>query len=144
MKTKEKGFDPKVFLAKAAAGRTVETYQKNAKVFSQGDPADAIFYVQKGKVKLTVVSQQGKEAIVAILGAGDFFGEGCLAGQPQRMAGASTMCDCSIMRLKKAGVIRLLHNQPSFSELFLHYLLSRNIRIEEDLVDQLFNSSEKR
>jgi CRP/FNR family transcriptional regulator, cyclic AMP receptor protein len=110
----------------------------------QGDQADAIFYIQKGKIKLTVVSKQGKEAVVAILGVGDFFGEGCLAGQPQRMASASTMSDCSIMRLEKAGVIRLLHDQPAFSALFLHHLLSRNIRIEEDLVDQLFNSSEKR
>jgi CRP/FNR family cyclic AMP-dependent transcriptional regulator len=137
-------FDPKVFLARAATGRTVEAYQKNGNVFSQGDQADAIFYIQKGKVKLTVVSQQGKEAVVAILGAGDFFGEGCLAGQSQRMASAATMSECSIMRLRKTGVVRLLHDEPSFSELFLHYLLSRNIRIEEDLVDQLFNSSEKR
>ena len=137
-------FDTKVFLARADTGRTVGTYQKNEKVFLQGDLADAIFYIQKGKVKLTVVSTHGKEAVVAILGAGDFFGEGCLAGQSQRVASAATMSECSIMRLKRAGVIRLLHDEPSFSELFLHYLLSRNIRIEEDLVDQLFNSSEKR
>ena len=145
MKRKEKQpFDPKAFLAKADKGRTLADHPKNHKIFLQGDPADAIFYIQKGKIKLTVVSQQGKEAVVAILGAGDFFGEGCLAGQPQRMASATTMSDCSIMRLEKAGVIRLLHDQPAFSELFLHHLLSRNIRIEEDLVDQLFNSSEKR
>ncbi len=145
MKRKAKQvFDPKVFLAKAATGRTVEAYQKNGNVFLQGDPADAIFYIQKGKVKLTVVSQQGKEAVVAILGAGDFFGEVCLAGQSQRMASAATLSECSIMRLNKERVVRLLHDEPSFSELFLHYLLSRNIRIEEDLVDQLFNSSEKR
>ena len=145
MKRKEKqGFDPKGFLAKADKGRTLADHQKNQKVFLQGDSADAIFYIQKGKIKLTVVSQQGKEAVVAILGVGDFFGEGCLAGQSQRMASATTMSDCSIMRLEKAGVIRLLHDQPAFSELFLHHLLSRNIRIEEDLVDQLFNSSEKR
>ena len=145
MKRKEKqGFDPKGFLAKADKGRTLADHQKNQKVFSQGDSADAIFYIQKGKIKLTVVSQQGKEAVVAILGAGEFFGEGCLAGQSQRMASATTMSDCSIMRLEKAGVIRLLHDQPTFSEVFLHHLLSRNIRIEEDLVDQLFNSSEKR
>jgi len=145
MKRKEKqGFDPKGFLAKADKGRTLVDHQKNQQVFLQGDSADAIFYIQKGKIKLTVVSQQGKEAVVAILGVGDFFGEGCLAGQSQRMASATTMSDCSIMRLEKAGVIRLLHDQPTFSELFLHHLLSRNIRIEEDLVDQLFNSSEKR
>ena len=137
-------FDPKVFLARADTGRTVGAYEKNEKVFLQGDPADAIFYIQKGKLKLTVVSTHGKEAVVAILGADDFFGEGCLAGQSQRIASATTMSECSIMRLKKAAVIRLLHDEPSFSELFLHYLLSRNIRIEEDLVDQLFNSSEKR
>jgi CRP/FNR family cyclic AMP-dependent transcriptional regulator len=109
----------------------------------QGDPADAVFYIQKGKIKLTVVSKQGKEAVVAILGAGDFFGEGCLAGQPFRMASAATMSECSIMRLEKAGVIRLLHEQPAFSELLLHHLLSRNIRIEEDLVDQLVQLQRK-
>jgi CRP/FNR family cyclic AMP-dependent transcriptional regulator len=145
MKRKEKQrFDPKGFLARADKGRTLADHQKNQKVFLQGDSADAIFYIHKGKIKLTVVSQQGKEAVVAILGVGDFFGEGCLAGQSQRMASATTMSDCSVMRLEKAGVIRLLHDQPAFSELFLHHLLSRNIRIEEDLVDQLFNSSEKR
>ncbi|HEV8038496.1 MAG TPA: Crp/Fnr family transcriptional regulator [Bryobacteraceae bacterium] len=137
-------FDPKAILANVGRGRTLADYKKNQRIFSQGDPADAIFYIQTGKVKLTVVSKQGKEAVVAILGSDDFFGEGCLAGQSLRMAGASAMSACSIMRLEKRGVIRLLHNQPAFSELFLHYLLSRNIRIEEDLVDQLFNSSEKR
>ncbi len=140
----EQDFDPKLFLARADKGRTLSENRKDHKVFLQGDAADAIFYIQKGKIKLTVVSQHGKEAVVAILGAGDFFGEGCLAGQFQRMACATTMSDCSILRLEKATVIRLLHDQPAFSELFLHHLLSRNIRIEEDLVDQLFNSSEKR
>ncbi len=145
MKRKEnQSFDPKTFLARADKGRTLVDYRKNDQVFVQGDPADSIFYIQRGKIKLTVVSQQGKEAVVAILGTGDFFGEGCLAGQPQRMASATTLSDCSIMRLEKAGVMRLLHDQPAFSELFLHHMLSRNIRIEEDLVDQLFNSSEKR
>ena len=145
MKRKENpDFDPKTFLARADKGRTLLDYRKNDQIFVQGDPADSIFYIQKGKIKLTVVSQQGKEAVVAILGAGDFFGEGCLAGQTRRMASATALSDCSIMRLEKAGVIRLLHDQPAFSELFLHHLLSRNIRIEEDLVDQLFNSSEKR
>ncbi len=137
-------FDPRAILAGADTGRTLTDYRKDHKVFTQGDPANAIFYIQKGKIKLTVVSKQGKEAVVAILGAGDFFGEGCLAGQSQRMASATTMSDCSITRLEKAGVIRLLHQQPAFSELLLHHVLSRNIRIEEDLVDQLFNSSEKR
>ena len=137
-------FDPKVFLAKVGKGRTLADYKKNQRVFSQGEPADAIFYIQTGKVKLTIVSKQGKEGVVAILGADDFFGEGCLAGQPLRMASAAAMSECSIMRLEKPGVIRVLHSEPVFSELFLHYLLSRNIRIEEDLVDHLFNSSEKR
>jgi len=140
----EFAFDPKAFLAKVGKGRALAEYQKNQRIFSQGDPADAIFHIQTGKVKLTVVSKQGKEAVVAILGTDDFFGEGCLAGQPLRMASASAMSVCSIMRLEKPAVIRLLHNEPAFSELFVHYLLSRNIRIEEDLVDQLFNSSEKR
>jgi len=145
MQRKEKQeFDAKAFLAKAGRGRILADYRKNHHVFSQGEPAGAIFYVQKGKIKLTVVSQQGKEAVVAILSAGDFFGEGCLAGQAHRMASATTMSECSIMRLEKAGVIRLLRDQPAFSELFRHHLLARNIRIEEDLVDQLFNSSEKR
>jgi CRP/FNR family cyclic AMP-dependent transcriptional regulator len=144
LRKEKQEFDPKAFLTKAGRGRTLADYPKNHHVFLQGEPAGAVFYVHKGKIKLTVVSQQGKEAVVAILSAGDFFGEGCLAGQSQRMASATTMSECSIMRLEKAGVIRLLHDQPAFSELFLHHLLSRNIRIEEDLVDQLFNSSEKR
>jgi CRP/FNR family cyclic AMP-dependent transcriptional regulator len=137
-------FDPQVFLAKVGTGRDQTNYQKNQPVFSQGDPADTVFYIQKGKIKLAVVSKEGKEAVVGILGAGDFFGEGCLAGQSVRMATATTMSECSIMQLEKAGVVRLLHEQPAFSDLLLHHLLSRNIRIEEDLVDQLFNSSEKR
>jgi CRP/FNR family transcriptional regulator, cyclic AMP receptor protein len=137
-------FDPKLFLAKVGKGRSLLAYKKNQKVFAQGDPADTLFYIQTGKVKLTVVSRQGKEAVIAILGADDFFGEGCLAGQPLRMSSATAMTECSVMRLEKAGVVRVLHNEPAFSELFLRYLLSRNIRIEEDLVDQLFNSSEKR
>ena len=143
MEAKER-FDPESFLAAAGKGKSRNGYQKNQIVFSQGDPADAIFHILKGRIKLTVVSKQGKEAVVAILGAGDFFGEGCLAGQPLRMARATTMSECAIMRVEKAVVIRLLHNEPAFSELLLRHLLSRNIRIEEDLVDQLFNSSEKR
>ncbi len=137
-------FDPKAFLAKVGKGKTHADYQKNHKVFTQGDAAEAVFYVQKGKVKLTVVSRQGKQAVVAVLRAGDFFGEGCMAGQSLRMATATTMSDCSIVRLERLNAIRVLHDERAFSELFLRYLLSRNIRIEEDLVDQLFNSSEKR
>jgi CRP/FNR family transcriptional regulator, cyclic AMP receptor protein len=137
-------FNPEAFLAKVGKGRNLASYAKNKKIFLQGEPADAIFYIQSGRVKLTVVSKQGKEAVVAILGPNDFFGEGCLAGQSQRMASASAMSACSVMRLEKLGVVRVLKNEPTFSELFIHYLLSRNIRIEADLVDQLFNSSEKR
>ncbi len=137
-------FDPAVFLAKAGAGKTIATYRKGQAVFAQSDVADAIFYLQKGKLKLTVVSNNGKEAVIALLGAGDFFGEGCLASQQVRMSTATAMTDCSIVRLDKAEAIRVLHEEASFSELFLKHLLSRNIRIEEDLVDQLFNSSEKR
>jgi CRP/FNR family cyclic AMP-dependent transcriptional regulator len=143
-KVKAARFDLNLFLAEAGKGRALTDYQKNQLVFSQGDHADAIFYIRKGKIKLSVVSKQGKEAVVAILGVGEFFGEGCLAGQPLRMATATTMSECSIMRLEKAGVVHLLHDQPVFSELLLHHLLSRNTRIEEDLVDHLFNSSEKR
>jgi len=137
-------FDPKMFLAKVGAGRKMMDYRQGEAVFSQGDHADAVFYLQKGKLKLTVVSDQGKEAVIAILEAGDFFGEGCLAGQIQRMATAAAMTDCAAARLEKSEMIRVLHEEPVFSELFLRYVLSRNIRIEEDLVDQLFNSSEKR
>jgi len=138
-------FDPKLFLAKIGQGRSLADYKKNQKVFSQGDSADAVFYIQKGQVKLTVVSRQGKEAVVAILGVDNpFLGEGCLAGQSIRMATATAMSECSIMRIKKAAMVQVLHDEPAFSELFLHHVLFRNIRIEEDLVDQLFNSSEKR
>ena len=137
-------FDVKEFLTKSNGGKTVATYDGDTVIFSQGDPADAIFYIQTGQVKLSVVSSQGKEAVIAILGAGDFFGEGCLAGQSVRMGAAATISPCSIMKLAKSVVIRALHEQPSFSEVFVTHLLSRSIRIEEDLVDQLFNSSEKR
>jgi CRP/FNR family transcriptional regulator, cyclic AMP receptor protein len=135
--------DLRTYLAKARGGTSKE-YQKNRTVFSQGNPADAVFYIEKGKVKLTVLSARGKEAVVAILGNGDFFGEGCLAGQPLRMATASSITECSILRVQKETMIRMLHNEPAWSERFMAYLLSRNVRIEEDLVDQLFNSSEKR
>ena len=137
-------FDPKNFLTKVGKGRTIAEYSKDQMVFSQGDPADAVFYIQRGKVKLTVVSNTGKEAVIAILDTGDFLGEGCLAAQPIRMATATAISNGSIVRLEKAAMIRMLHDEPSFSEMFVSYLLSRNMRIEEDLVDQLFNSSEKR
>ena len=144
MKTKRTPFDPKTFLAKVGVGRTISAYRKNQPIFAQGDLANALFYIQKGKVKLTVVSSHGKEAIVAVLGPADFFGEGCLAGQPRRMATAAALSDCSVVRIEKSAAIRVIRNQPRFSELLMSYLLSRNIRIEEDLVDRLFNSSEKR
>ena len=137
-------FDRKAFLAEIGEGRTIAEYSKNEMVFAQGDPANAVFYIQKGKIKLTIVSNAGKEAIVAILGVGDFVGEGCLKAQPLRLASAAAMSDCSILRIEKATMTRLLHDEPAFSEIFLSYLLSRTIRIEEDLIDQLFNSSEKR
>ena len=137
-------FDPQAFLARIGAGRSIVSCRPGQMAFSQGDPADAIFYVREGKLKLTVVSRQGKEAVVAILTPGAFFGEGCLAGQIKRMATATAMTGCVMARIEKSEMIRVLHAEPAFSELFVRYLLSRNIRIEEDLVDQLFNSSEKR
>jgi CRP-like cAMP-binding protein len=139
-------FDPKVFLglAKVGEGRTTANYERNETVFAQGDPANAIFYLQKGRVKLTVVSHQGKEAVVAILGPGDFFGEGCLARQSLRMSTATAMDESSVMKLEKTRMMRVLHEEPAFSEVFVAHLLARSIRVEEDLVDQLFNSSEKR
>jgi CRP/FNR family cyclic AMP-dependent transcriptional regulator len=137
-------FDSEDMLAKFGAKRATVAYPKGQVVFAQGDKADSIFHIQKGKLKLTVVSNQGKEAVIALLSGGDFFGEGCLAGQSKRMATATAMTDCLTSRLEKPEMIRVLRDEPVFSELFLHYLLSRNIRIEEDLVDQLFNSSEKR
>jgi len=137
-------FDPKLFLARVGAGKTRIGLRKRQIAFSKGDPADAVFYMEKGKIELRVLSQQGKEAVLAILGVGNFFGEGCLAGQPLRMATAVAATECSVMRLEKSAMIAVLHDEPVFSALFLSYLLTRNIRIEEDLVDQLFNSSEKR
>ena len=137
-------FDPGTYLVKVQGGETVKEYRKKQTIFVQGSPADAVFYIEKGKVKLTVLSARGKEAVVAILGSGDFFGEGSLAGQPLRMATATSMTECSILRVNKETMIRTLHDERAFSEIFMSYLLSRNTRIEEDLVDQLFNSSEKR
>ena len=137
-------FDPKVFLATVNGGRSISKYRKDETVFSQSSAADAVFYIQKGKVKITVVSEQGKEAVVAILGPDEFCGEGCLTGQPLRLATATAMTDCEIMRVEKAVMVRVLHEEPAFSEMFVSHLLARTIRVEADLVDQLFNSSEKR
>jgi CRP-like cAMP-binding protein len=141
---KKQPFDVTVFLNSVGEGRNVSNYRKNQKVFSQGDPADSVFYIQEGKVKVCVISDQGKEAVVALHGNGDFFGEGCLNGQRLHLATVVTMTECVIMRIEKSAMVRVLHDQPKFSEMFVSYLLSRNSRIEEDLVDQLFNSSEKR
>ena len=137
-------FDPKLFLAKVGEGKTISKYRKDQVVFSQGQNADAVFYIQQGKVKLTVVSEQGKEAVVAIFGPGHFFGEGCLNGHPLRIATTRAIDECVTTRIEKATMIATIHNEPEFSELFMSYLLTRNSRIEEDLIDQLFNSSEKR
>jgi CRP/FNR family transcriptional regulator, cyclic AMP receptor protein len=137
-------FDAKPFLTKVGTGRLASSYRKKQVIFAQGDGADSVFYVEKGQVKLTVVSERGKSAVVAILGRGDFFGEGCLAGQPVRMATASAMTDASVVRVERQAMIGLLHDAPVFSERFMAHLLARNVRFEEDLVDQLFNSSEKR
>ena len=143
-KKKQQRFNVNSFLSKAEGGRTITSYRKNEKIFSQGDPADAVFYIQEGKVKVCVISESGKEAVVALHGKGDFFGEGCLTGQPLRLATVTAMTECVIMRLAKGDVVRVLHDEPKFSERFVSYLLARNARVEEDLVDQLFNSSEKR
>src|SRR2546425_6947086 len=137
-------FDPKVFLSKVSGGRAISDYRKDQIVYTQGAPADSVFYIQSGKVKNTVVSEQGKEAVVAVLGTGDFFGEGCLTGQPLHLATVSAVTECVIVRITKADITRVIHEEPAFAELFMAHLLTRNSRIEEDLVDQLFNSSEKR
>ena len=141
---KKAPFDPKIFLATVHGGRTIAKYKKDQIIFSQSSPADAVFYIQKGKVKITVVSEQGKEAVVSILGPDEFCGEGCLTGQPLRLATARAMTECEIMRLEKTVMVRVLHEEPTFSEMFVSHLLARTIRVEADLVDQLFNSSEKR
>src|ERR1700731_1780428 len=145
MPTKRRSsFDPEAFLAKVGEGRSIGEYRTDQIVFSQGDPADAVFYIERGEVKFTVVSAQGKEAVVAILGTNQFFGEGCLAGQAQRIATVATMTDSVIVRLEKAAIVRVIQQESAFSEMFIAHLLNRAIRIEADLVDQLFNSSEKR
>jgi len=135
---------PEEFLSVVGSGRTIAKYRKNQRLYSQGDNADSVFYVRKGKVKVTVVSERGKEAVIAILGKDEFCGEGCLTGQPKRIATATAMMECEIVRIEKPALARALHEQPDFSELFIAYLLARTVRVEEDLIDQLFNSSEKR
>src|ERR1700677_1808474 len=137
-------FDPAHFFETSAKGRSISTHRKNEIIFSQGDAADAVFYIKKGKIKVTVVSRQGKEAVVAILGVDEFVGEGCLAGQPKRLATASAISECVTMRVAKTEIQRLIRVEPVFSEMFMSHILARNARVEEDLLDQLFNSTEKR
>ena len=142
--SKGRTFDPNTFLATIGEGRRMVAVSKKQTIFAQGDDADAVFYVQKGKVRLTVVSKTGKEATIGIVSEGNFFGEGALAGQVRRMGSASAMTDCELMRIDKKAMMSAVHGEHAFSDLFVGYLLARNIRYEEDLVDQLFNSSEKR
>jgi CRP/FNR family cyclic AMP-dependent transcriptional regulator len=143
-KRRKVAFNPKIFLAKVGEGKTISKIQKDKIVFSQGEVADAVFYIQKGKIKLTVISERGKEAVVGILEQGQFFGEGCLNGHPLRVTTAAAIDECLLTRIGRAAMISAMHDEPQFSELFMAYLLTRNSRIEEDLIDQLFNSSEKR
>jgi CRP/FNR family transcriptional regulator, cyclic AMP receptor protein len=145
--TKEKvvtPFDPAAFLGTAAKGRRLDTHAKDHILFAQGDPADAVFYIKKGQIKLTILSTHGKEAVIAILGEDEFFGEGCLIGQPKRLATASAMSECVTMRVDKAEIVRVLDEEPLFSKMFMSHILARGARVQEDLVDQLFNSTEKR
>jgi CRP/FNR family cyclic AMP-dependent transcriptional regulator len=137
-------FDPKIFLAKVGVGKTILQFHKDQNVFTQGDIADTVFYIQNGKVKVTVLSELGKEAVVGLLEPGQFFGEGCMNGHKLRISTTTAMEDCVITSITKAAMIAALHDEPAFSELFMAYLLTRNSRIEEDLIDQLFNSSERR
>ena len=137
-------FDPKTFLSTIDGGRKIADFATKQTIFAQGDSSDAVFYIQEGDVKLTVVSNNGKEATIGILKEGAFFGEGCLTGQPRRLCSATAMTDCSVMRIEKKAMVEVLHREHTFSDMFVAYLLTRNIRYEEDLVDQLFNSSEKR
>jgi CRP/FNR family transcriptional regulator, cyclic AMP receptor protein len=141
---KRSEFDPKTFLSTIDSGRKIAAFVKKQAIFLQDDSSDAVFYIQKGKVRLTVVSKSGKEATIGILNEGDFFGEGCLTGQTLRFCSATAMTDCSVMRIEKRAMMEVLHREHAFSDMFVAYLLTRNIRYEEDLVDQLFNSSEKR
>jgi CRP/FNR family transcriptional regulator, cyclic AMP receptor protein len=144
MTSKDPSFSPKSFLAEANGGRHIVEYGKDQIVFSQGESADAVFYIQKGKVKVAVISEQGKEAIVALQGPDEFLGEGCLNGQRKRLATATAMTECTIMRVERTDMLRVLRDEPAFSEMFISHILARNARVEEDLVDQLFNSTEKR
>ena len=137
-------FDPAVFLETAGHGRMLSTHRKNQIIFSQGDDADAVIYIKKGKIKVTVISTHGKEAVVAILGVDEFLGEGCLIGQPKRLATASAMTECVTMRVEKSEILQVLQDEPAFSKMFISHILTRTARVEEDLVDQLFNSTEKR
>jgi CRP/FNR family cyclic AMP-dependent transcriptional regulator len=142
--TNQVAFDPKTFLAIVGEGKTILEFRKDEVVFAQGDAADAVFYIQKGRVKVVVISEQGKEAVVGIFGPGQFFGEGCMNGHSVRIATTTAMEECLVTAIKKTAMLAVLHEQPKFSEVFIAYLLTRNSRIEEDLIDQLFNSSEKR
>jgi CRP-like cAMP-binding protein len=137
-------FDDRTFLTSVGAGRSTVAFKPKEIVYRQGDAADAVYYIEAGKIQLTVVSEQGKEGVIAMLEPGEFFGEGCIAGQPFRMASATASAKSTIVRIEKAAMIRVLHEQPAMSEMFMAFLLSRNIQIEADLVDQLFNSSERR
>jgi CRP/FNR family transcriptional regulator, cyclic AMP receptor protein len=143
-KKKKQPFNVKNFLSTVNGGRTITAYRKNDKIFSQGDPADAVFYIQAGQVKVCIISELGKEAVVALHGKGEFFGEGCLTGQPVRLGTVAAMTDSVIMRIDKGAIVKVLRDEPKFSETFMAYILARNARVEEDLADQLFNSSEKR
>ena len=145
VKSKAKpSFDPRIFFSEGGPGRRTSSFEKDTVVFAQGEEANSLFRILKGRVRLTVLSKSGKEAVIAILGDGDFFGEGCLAGQPIRISTATAMTPCSIVRVDKATVLELVHSEPAFAELLLSYTLRRTVRIEEDLIDQLFNRSEKR
>jgi CRP/FNR family transcriptional regulator, cyclic AMP receptor protein len=144
LKSPQGRFEPKEFLAKIGEGRVISIYGKDQDVFSQGDIADSVFYIQKGKIKLTIVSEHGEETLVAIFGPDEFCGEGCLAAQPKRMASATTLTDCEIMRIEKDAIVRMLHDEPEFSQMFLAHLLARTTGVDDELVDQFFHASEKR
>jgi CRP/FNR family transcriptional regulator, cyclic AMP receptor protein len=143
-RTQNARFDPISFLKTAAKGHVISHKHKNSVIYTQGDVADSVFYIESGRVKVTVVSKQGKEAVVAILGAGEFLGEGCLIGQGRRLATATAITECVALRIDKAEILRVLRDEPAFSQMFIRYVLARNARVEADLVDQLFNSTEKR
>jgi CRP/FNR family transcriptional regulator, cyclic AMP receptor protein len=141
---KKRAFDPNAFLATMGEGRKPVVFPKKQTIFAQGDPTDAVFYIQEGRVRLTVLSSSGKEATIGILGEGGFFGEGCLAGQALQVGAATALTDCTVLRIEKRAMMKALHTEQAFSDVFVAHLLQRNIRFQADLVDQLFNSSEKR